>query len=95
MKIIIDEAAYDFLKDDMELSEGDSVRFFVKYGGESSIQKGYSLGITKDIPRNLAVNESFNGVDFYVEDGDQWYFDQHNLHVTYQAAIDEIGYQYE
>lgn len=95
MKIIVDPSAYDYLSKEMELEQGDAVRFFVKYGGESSIQEGFSLGITKDHPRHSLIHQFINGVDFFIEEDDQWYFDEYNLHVVYQQALEEIAYQYE
>ncbi|MCK7606230.1 HesB/YadR/YfhF family protein [Geobacillus stearothermophilus] len=82
MNIIITKKAFDWYKRELELKPGDAIRFFARYGGCSTVQKGFSLGMTKDEPAGEpAAQTTVDGVTFFVEDSDQWYFDGRDLTV--------------
>ncbi|MEC2176775.1 HesB/YadR/YfhF family protein, partial [Bacillus amyloliquefaciens] len=44
MNMKVNKDALDWYKEELELETGDQVRFFVRYGGCSNVQKGFSLG---------------------------------------------------
>ena len=43
MEISIDHKALQWFKEELRIKHGESIRFNVRYGGDSSIQPGYSL----------------------------------------------------
>ena len=45
MRISIDRKALQWFQEELRIKHGASVRFTVRYGGDSSIQPGYSLGL--------------------------------------------------
>ena len=45
MRISIDRKALQWFQEELRIKHGESVRFTVRYGGNSSIQPGYSLGL--------------------------------------------------
>nr|WP_295971309.1 HesB/YadR/YfhF family protein [uncultured Bacillus sp.] len=94
MKIIIRERAMKWFKEEMELKKGDYVRFYTQFYGSSPVQETYSLGFTKDEPIDLAVSVVMEGITFFIEESDLWYFDRHDLQVDYNEKNDEIEYQY-
>ena len=55
MKIILSNEALLWFKQEMEVEPGDAIRFFARYGGSSSIQAGFSLGVTKEQPDEVAI----------------------------------------
>ena len=82
MEIYISDEATKWFKEEMFLENGDHIRFFVKYGGSSPVQEGFSLGMSKEEPSDIAaLKKEQNGILFYIEEKDLWYFDNHNLHV--------------
>lgn len=89
MKLIIDVKAANWYKDELMLQQGDSVRFFVRYGGCGTVQTGFSLGISKETPDVVGMKTVTDGITFFVEEKDLWYFDQHNLHVHYNETYKE------
>ncbi|TYR80573.1 hypothetical protein FZC66_09360 [Priestia megaterium] len=95
MKLTVTEQAAKWYKDEMMLESNEYVRFFVRYGGCSNVQKGFSLGVNKDKPINIGVETEVNGLTFFVEDEDLWYFDGHDLKVTYSEEIKEPEFIYE
>jgi uncharacterized protein YneR len=95
VEIIISEDAMQWFRQEMETNEGETVRFFVRYGGSSKLQPGFSLGVTKDEPLEAAVQTTHGGVKFFIEQSDVWYFDGHNLLVSVNGELNELAYDYE
>lgn len=79
----------------MEVEDGVNVRFYVRYGGAGGLQPGFSLGITVDEPQNAAVSIREEGVTYFIEENDLWYFDGHDLLVSVDERSSELTYQYE
>ena len=93
MKIhMSDETANHIIKD-LEASSGDNIRFFVRLGGCSTVQDGFSLGIAKDHPKHPAVSVRIQNHEFFIEEEDVWFFDRSDLKVNVQNG--EIGFDYE
>lgn len=42
----------------------------------------------------MAVYTEKDGIDFYVETSDVWFFDGHDLHVNYDPNDDELTFDY-
>lgn len=95
MKIHITDEAVNWFKRELELDDGESVRFFAKYGGSTPIQHGFSLGVQKDIPDDPAAAVERNGNAFFIESTDEWYFDGHDLYIGYDPERDEPVYEYK
>ncbi|WP_342500880.1 HesB/YadR/YfhF family protein [Bacillus sp. FSL K6-4563] len=95
MKLTIKEDALNWYKDELDLEKGDQVRFFVRYGGCSNVQKGFSLGVAKDEPQNAGATAKIEGITFFVEESDIWYFDNHDLHIDYNESVKEPEFHYE
>ncbi|MBU7592323.1 HesB/YadR/YfhF family protein [Metabacillus halosaccharovorans] len=94
MKITIDNKAADWYINELQLEEGDTVQFFVRYGGCSNVQKGFSLGVVKQNPEEIGTSVESKGITFFVENRDLWYFDQHDLHVDLDEDAEEPVFQY-
>ncbi|MEC1157358.1 HesB/YadR/YfhF family protein [Cytobacillus horneckiae] len=95
MNIIISDQAVKWYKDEMLLEHGDYVRYFARYGGSSPIQQGFSLGISNEKPVNPEITVDKDGIHFFIEEKDIWYFDGHDLTVEYDDKLAEPQYKYE
>ncbi|WP_050614906.1 HesB/YadR/YfhF family protein [Bacillus testis] len=89
MNIYITDQAATWYQDELGLKNGDSVRFFARYGGESTIQAGFSLGIQLEKPINAAAEVKKNNILYFIDESDLWYFDNKDLYVDYNAKKDE------
>lgn len=94
MKLKLDKKAANWYINELQLNKGDFVKFFVRYGGCSNIQKGFSLGVVKQIPDEIGVSNEVEGVTFYIENRDLWYFDQHHLIVELDESLNEPRFRY-
>lgn len=95
MKITIHDEAAAWYENEMDLSTGSYLRFFVRYGGFSSIQKGFSLGVSKEAPDHIGVRTEKNGVIYYIEEKDIWYFDGHDLIVELHPVGHEPEFKFK
>ncbi|NGP44026.1 hypothetical protein G4V62_03330 [Bacillaceae bacterium SIJ1] len=92
MDIFVSKTALEWFKE--EFGNDQPVRFFVRYGGCSSIQSGYSLGIEITEPYEPVALKKTDGFTFFVEKMDEWYFDSRDLKVDFDPAIEEITFDY-
>ncbi len=93
MEISITQPAVTWFIRELDLKEGDYVRFFARYGGHGGVHKGFSLGMsTNDIPNDPELILTENGITFFVEKSDAWYLDGMNLHIKYSRKFDEIDF---
>ncbi|RST73015.1 hypothetical protein D4T97_014100 [Siminovitchia acidinfaciens] len=95
MQIKLSDRAVEWFKDELLLEKGDTVRFFVRYGGSSPLQEGFSLGMNKEDPMDPGITLNKDGVTFFIEERDIWYFQDHNLIVNYDEKTDGPVYSYE
>lgn len=81
MKITISNDAIQYFQNEMEVVAGDSVRFFARYGGNSTIHSGYSLGVTKETPIDIGESVTIHDVVYFINETDLWYFKDYDLNV--------------
>lgn len=89
MNITVSNEALQWYKEELEIQTGDMVKFFVRYGGCSTVQRGFSLGVAKQQPVLIGVQSKVEGITFYIEDQDLWYFEDNDLVVTFDEAKGE------
>ncbi|KMY44566.1 hypothetical protein AC622_10165 [Bacillus sp. FJAT-27916] len=94
MKIIIDEQSVAWYREELDLGDGDSIRFFPRYGGYSPIQSGFSLGISPEPAKEAKALTEKGGLSFFVEEDDLWYFDGHDLEVQFDEKKAEPAFYY-
>lgn len=94
MNLSISKEAANWYKEELMLQDGDALCFFVRYGGESTIHKGFSLGIRKDTPIQAAAEAKENGITFYIEQDDEWYFDGHSLSISFKAGDEDPTFHF-
>lgn len=81
-----------FIIKDLQAVPGNKIRFFVRLGGCSTVQDGFSLGINKDTPKHPTTVLELKDHQFFIEDEDEWFFDQSDL--TVSVENDEIKYEF-
>lgn len=95
MKIFIAEDAFEWFTKEMEAVSGDYIRFYARYGGSSPFHEGFSLGMTREHPHEIGVATEREGIHFYIEKADEWFFNGHDLHVSMNKESDELHYEYK
>lgn len=75
MFISIDEKAFSWFTNEFELKKPFSIRLFPQYAGFGQKHKGYSLAFSAESPTNAEFSKEIDGITFYVEGNDLWFFD--------------------
>jgi uncharacterized protein YneR len=95
VKLEITDEAVKWFKNEVDLDDGDTIKFFAQYGGDSTVQSGFSLAFE---PYGSAITTGAStekeGITFFIEEGDLWYFDGHDLKVAYDKDSQEITFNY-
>ncbi|MDP4105762.1 MAG: hypothetical protein Q8935_12515 [Bacillota bacterium] len=87
MNISIDEKAYSWFATEFEFDKPFSIRMFPQYAGFGEKHKGYSLGFSIESPTNAKYTKEINGVTFYFEENDAWFFNDTETNLS----IDEVN----
>ncbi|MBS5909924.1 hypothetical protein P4H94_29500 [Paenibacillus macerans] len=95
MMIHVTQEAAEWFKRELDLKNGQAVRFFARYSSGGKLYPGFSLGIGVDRPVSPALTSEVEGITFYMEDQDKWYLDGYHLNVTYDEGLGDIEYKYE
>ncbi|MBS4207413.1 HesB/YadR/YfhF family protein [Bacillus sp. FJAT-50079] len=95
MNIKLTDRASEWFQSELSLNQGDFLRFHVRYGGSSPIQTGFSLGFTTENPIDIAIKHEVNGIIYFIEEEDLWYFDGHDLLVDVDENLDGPIYEYK
>ncbi|EJL43612.1 hypothetical protein BAG01nite_38540 [Brevibacillus agri] len=93
MKLTVTAPAVAWFKEEWGCKEGDSVRFFVRYGGVSTVQDSFSMGIAKEQPNEVGLSAVVDGITFYMEQDELWYMNGNGLIVDYRPATDEVDFK--
>src|SRR5690625_2362402 len=95
MKInISNEAAHWYIKE-LNLTGEAYVRFYVRYGGVGGNIPGFSIGLSLDSPTQIHTSVTIDGVTFFIEETDAWYFEDKNLTINYNEQLNEPQFTYE
>ncbi|QCJ43662.1 HesB/YadR/YfhF family protein [Bacillus sp. S3] len=95
MQINISNAAIKWFQEEVGLKKGNKVRFYTQIYGSSPVQENFALGFTVDNePVDMSVKTEIEGITFFIEGTDLWFFNGHDLHVDYNPQKDEVEYSY-
>lgn len=95
MEIIISDEAVKWYKEELDLKENDSIRFFVRYGGVGGKIPGFSLGISVVPPRQIHTSTMVDNIQFFIEEEDAWYFGDEDLVITLDEQFKEPQFTYQ
>lgn len=89
MFISIDEKAFSWFTKEFDLNKPFSIRLFPQYAGFGEKHKGYSLAFSAESPTNAGFKRELNGITFYVEENDSWFFNDTETYLGVNSA-DEL-----
>lgn len=95
MNLTVDEKAAKWFKTEVGIREGAGIRIKAKIYGGSPVREGFGLAIDPIEPLSPVVSfKADNGVLFFIEDNDEWFFDGHDLLITLSDTYNEPHYIY-
>jgi Uncharacterized protein conserved in bacteria len=92
MNIKITDRALEWFKKEVELQAGFGIRFFGKIYGNTQVHDGFSVGMSVDHPENPMFEETIDGLLFFAEETDDWFFKGLEMVVDFNEDLDEPKY---
>ncbi|MBO0431572.1 MULTISPECIES: iron-sulfur cluster biosynthesis protein [unclassified Enterococcus] len=94
-KLTVTPAAQEWFKKEVNPPENLGIRFFGKVYGKTEVHEGFSIGLSVEEPENVIEEELIDGMKFFIEEADEWFFKGYDLVVDYDAKKDEPAYHFE
>jgi uncharacterized protein YneR len=94
MFISIDERATSWFTKEFEINKPFSIRMFPQYVGFGQKHKGYSLAFSAETPTNAGYTKEINGIYFFVEGNDVWFFEDTETSLSVDNLLDELQVTY-
>ncbi|MCM3585979.1 hypothetical protein M3182_09600 [Mesobacillus maritimus] len=88
--IKIENEAYHWFETEFDVPKPFFVRLYPQYAGFGEKNKGYSLAFALEQPNIVATKQEMNGITFYVETNDAWFFDKTNVKIQFNDDKKEI-----
>lgn len=95
MELKITPLAQEWFKQELQIAPGMGVRFYGKVYGNTNVHEGFSVGMSVDTPEKPLVQTEVDGLTYYVEENDDWFFSGYDLLVDYNKTLDEPTYLFE
>lgn len=95
MKLTITPKAQEWFKKELKLADGQGIKFYGKVYGKTQVHDGFSVGMSVDTPESPLIEENVNGMMFFVEEADEWFFKGYDLVVNFDEKLDEPEYEFE
>lgn len=94
MQLHITKDAAKWYVKELELSTPTHIRLFPRYGGVGGIIPGFSIGINNDEPESTHATSTVEGIQFFVEEQDAWYFEGYNVTIQLNTDLYEPEFTY-
>ncbi|MFD1851110.1 HesB/YadR/YfhF family protein [Oceanobacillus bengalensis] len=94
MEINITESANKWFHEEMDLEEGDGIRFLGKLYGKTEVHDNFSVGLRIDEPQDVLAEKKINGITYFIEKMDDWFFSGYDFEVDYDEETEDIKYKF-
>lgn len=95
MKLNITPSAHQWFKHEVGVSTEQGVHFYGKVYGNTAIHDGFSVGLSIEAPtQTILVEVNMEGIRYFIEEMDEWFFKGYDLLVDFDAKKDEPRYQF-
>lgn len=93
MKLEITNEAAHWYKKELHLTDKEQIRLFVRFGDGGNIP-GFSLGIRVSEPMKVLTSQEVDGIYFFIEEDDAWYFEDTDLRIELDQNLHEPRFRY-
>ncbi|AGY81465.1 MAG: hypothetical protein PWR19_2143 [Carnobacterium sp.] len=94
MKIDITESAREWFENEVGLKKGSGVRFSGKVYGNTEVHEGFSVGMEVGQPSDILAETTINGIIYFIDKHDEWFFSGYDLQVSFDKKRDEPIYHF-
>ncbi|BCA85443.1 iron-sulfur cluster biosynthesis protein [Enterococcus saigonensis] len=92
MKITITPQAAKWFKTELSVDANMGVRFYGKVYGKTQVHEGFSVGMSVDTPENPIAKTTVEGILFFADEADEWFFKGYDLTVDLDEKLNEPKY---
>lgn len=93
MKIHVTMQSAEWYREELDV-DNSYIRLFVRYGGVGGRIPGFSLGINFEEPVSPIASLTMDGLHFFIEETDAWYFDNFDVNISLDEELDEPRFTY-
>lgn len=95
MKITVSENAHKWFINEVGVEKGQAVRFYGKVYGSTEVHDNFSVAMQVTQPSNDPLAKvSIDGITYFTEKSDDWFFNGYDFEIEYVEEIDEIKYHF-
>ncbi|EOL49374.1 HesB/YadR/YfhF family protein [Enterococcus caccae] len=94
MKLTITPNAQQWFKNEIAVSSDSGIRFYGKIYGKTDVHEGFSIAMSVEAPDQPLVKEVIDGITYFIEETDDWFFKGYDLLVDYDEEKDEPEYKF-
>ncbi|WLR56896.1 hypothetical protein LC048_08530 [Mesobacillus subterraneus] len=94
MTIKIDQNAFKWFEQEFDTPKPFHIRLYPQYAGFGVKNKGYSLAFSLEAPAIAAEQQEIDGITFFVESNDTWFFDETDVELKLSDTSGEIFAKY-
>ncbi|WP_251552174.1 HesB/YadR/YfhF family protein [Neobacillus muris] len=95
MLIRIDDKAASWFKEEFQDTMLSNIRMFPQYAGFGEKNKGFTLAFSAETPTNIGFTEEINGITFFVDGNDVWFFEETETFMTVDEHLNELQITYK
>jgi uncharacterized protein YneR len=95
MELTVTDNAQKWFKEEVAPPENLGIRFFGKVYGSTEVHEGFSIGMTVEKPEHPLIEQKINGIEFFIDEADEWFFKGFHLTVDYDPKLDEPVYHFD
>lgn len=94
-KITLTPAASNWFQTALDLTPGNGIRFYGRVYGATNAHTGFSAAMSRcDYPTLPVVDEVIDGIHYYIQESDNWFFNGLDLQVDYDEQLDGPVYHF-
>ncbi|WP_430606614.1 hypothetical protein IGJ55_002614 [Enterococcus sp. AZ170] len=94
MKLTITPRAQQWFKEEVGVTSDSGIRFYGKIYGKTDVHEGFSIAMSVEAPDQPQVKEEIEGITYFIEETDDWFFKGYDLLVDYDEDKDEPKYNF-
>ncbi|CAM3862582.1 HesB/YadR/YfhF family protein [Mesobacillus zeae] len=93
--ITIENHALKWFESEFSTQKPFFIRLYPQYAGFGEKNKGYSLAFSLEQPANAAEQQEIDGITFYFESNDTWFFQDTDVEIKVCDQTSEICASYK
>lgn len=94
MTILIEHNAFKWFEKEFDTPKPFFIRLYPQYAGFGDKNKGYSLAFALETPALAIQQQEIDGITFFVESNDSWFFDETDVDIKFSEMNQEIFVSY-